>query len=128
MTPKRASRPADILLTIGEVTALSGVPHVDVAAMASPFTARTRRPHVTKIVLGMFAVLGLITAVAAAPTPASSVEGRFYGSAEYLLWWTKDAPNQVPLVTKGFVGSPGTEVLIGGKDVDFGSQNGARAT
>jgi hypothetical protein len=34
----------------------------------------------------------------------------------------------VPLVTRGFIGSPGTETLLGGSDVDFGGQHGVRLT
>jgi hypothetical protein len=83
---------------------------------------------VTKILLTVLAAVLAFTGVAAAQTSPSADDGRFYGRAEYLLWWIKDAPNQVPLVTKGFVGNPGTEVLIGGKDADFGAHHGARLT
>ena len=82
----------------------------------------------TKILLAVLAAVLAFTGAAGAQTSSSADDSRFYGRAEYLLWWTKDAPNQVPLVTKGFFGSPGTAVLLGGKDVDFGSQHGARLT
>ena len=36
-------------------------------------------------------------------TPAP--DSRFYGGVEYLLWWVKDAPLSVPLVTTGAVSS-----------------------
>jgi len=62
-----------------------------------------------------------------------SVPCRFYGSAEYLLWWTRPA-NLPPLVTtgtpasQGILGQPGTTILFGGSAVDFGGQSGARFT
>jgi hypothetical protein len=83
---------------------------------------------VTKTLLALLVALCAFTGVAAGQTPSSTDDGRFYGRADYLLWWTKDAPNQVPLVTRGFVGNPGTEILLGGKDIDFGAQHGARLT
>src|SRR5580698_2208341 len=58
---------------------------------------------------------------------------RFWGSAEYLLWWTKNAPLPVPIVTTGdpavgfpalntagAIGSNGTRVLLGDSNVNFG--------
>lgn len=82
----------------------------------------------TKMLLAVLAAVLAVAGVAAAQTSSSVDDGRFYGRAEYLLWWTKDAPNQVPLVTKGFVGTPGTDALLGGTDVDFGARHGARLT
>jgi len=78
---------------------------------------------VTTVLLAVLALVLGFTGTAAAQAPE-----RFYGRAEYLYWWTKDAPNQVPLVSRGFVGSPGTEVVLGGSDVDFGGHHGARLT
>jgi len=72
----------------------------------------------------LIAVLGAVLVCAG----TASAQERFYGRAEYLYWWTKDAPNQAPLVSRGFIGSPGTEVLLGGSDVDFGGHHGARLT
>jgi hypothetical protein len=71
---------------------------------------------------GLAAVLGL-TGVAAAQPPAVGL----YGSAEYLLWWTKDSPAPVPLVTDDVLG-PGTRVHLGGDDIGLGARNGARFT
>ncbi len=64
----------------------------------------------------------------AAPAP------RWWVGAEYLHWWIKDGPLSTPLVTTGPVvnnltpvlGQPGTQVLIGGRDIKFGGQSGAR--
>jgi hypothetical protein len=78
-------------------------------------------------VLAVLAAVLMVTGSAAAQTsPGGS--GRFYGQAEYLLWWLKDTPQPVPLVTDGFVGSPGTHVFMGGEDLDLGRHHGARLT
>jgi hypothetical protein len=58
---------------------------------------------------------------------------RIYGSAEYLLWWTRQ-PHLPPLVTtgtptsQGILGQPGTVVIFGGSAVDFDGQSGGRFT
>jgi hypothetical protein len=84
---------------------------------------------VTKTVLAVLAVVLGITGSAAAQTGAfSSDGGRFYGRAEYLLWWMKDSPQPLPLVTDGFANDPGTHVIMGGKDIDLGRHNGGRLT
>ena len=65
--------------------------------------------------------------------PPPTVPCRLYGSAEYLLWWTRSA-NLPPLVTtgppasQGILGQPGTVVLFGGSAVDFDGQSGGRFT
>jgi hypothetical protein len=74
------------------------------------------------LLVTLAAVLGL-TGVASAQAPASGL----YGSAEYLLWWMKDSPAPVPLVTDDVLG-PGTRVLLGGDDIGLGGRNGARFT
>jgi hypothetical protein len=59
---------------------------------------------------------------------------RMWGTAEYLMWWMKDAPSPVPLVTTGPVvpnlapvlGVPGTTVLLGGNGVGLGTFSGGR--
>ena len=66
---------------------------------------------------------------------------RVWGGAEYLLWWIKDAPVPVPLVTTGpstptvgdrggvgVLGLPGTTTLLGGDNVGFGPFSGGRFT
>ena len=77
-----------------------------------------------------------IPVVDAAPS-ASSASGRFWLSSEYVHWWTRSAPVPVPLVTTGdpvndafpgAIGQPGTRVLFGGNDVDFGGASGMRLT
>ncbi|MBY0523246.1 MAG: BBP7 family outer membrane beta-barrel protein [Gemmataceae bacterium] len=57
---------------------------------------------------------------------------RFWSSVEYLLWWVKDAPMPVSMVTtsapgdRGVLGAPTTRVLFGGGDQDFGTFSGLR--
>jgi hypothetical protein len=56
--------------------------------------------------------------------------------AEYLLWWVKDGPLPVPLVTTGSaadalpgaLGQPGTIVLFGGDDLNYQDFSGLRLT
>jgi hypothetical protein len=70
---------------------------------------------------------------AAAPEPDPS-PARFWFRADYLLWWTKNGPLPAPLVTTGSANAatiggltqPGTRVLFGGPEQDYGSANGAR--
>jgi hypothetical protein len=80
------------------------------------------------------------TAVLGKPRVASTDESvvsptRFYGSAEYLLWWTKSdhAPVLVttgPASSNGILGQPGTEVLFGGPGTSLNSdvRQGGRFT
>ena len=82
----------------------------------------------TKTGLIVLTALLALAGPAAAQTAMSSPDGRFYGRAEYLLWWTKDGPQPTPLVTTGFLNDPSTKVIMGGEDVDFGRHNGARLT
>lgn len=61
--------------------------------------------------------------------------GRFYGRAEYLLWWI-DGMHTPPLVTTspagtpaaeaGVLGEPGTQILFGNGEILSGSRDGLR--
>jgi hypothetical protein len=57
---------------------------------------------------------------------------RLWGAAEYLLWWLRDAPATWPLLTRGtasslgVLGRPGTVVLDGGENYDYGTLSGGR--
>jgi hypothetical protein len=59
---------------------------------------------------------------------------RVWADAEYLLWWIRGAPMPVPLVTQGnsttlgALGQPGTSVVAGGSDMNFGPASGGRFT
>lgn len=60
--------------------------------------------------------------------------GRFWLGGDYLLWWVKDGPMPVPLLSVGDttnrarLDQPGTRVVFGGADVDFGTFSGGRLT
>jgi hypothetical protein len=87
---------------------------------------------VKRVTLLAVALVLCLSGAAAAQASAPGVAAQgfatgVYGSAEYLLWWTKDSPVPVPLVTDDVFG-PGTRVLLGGDDVDLGHRNGARFT
>ncbi len=84
----------------------------------------------TKIVLAVLAaVLGFMGSAAGQMlAPGADDSGRFYGRAEYLMWWTKDSPERVPLVTNGLLSQPGTQLIMGGSDIDLGRHDGARLT
>lgn len=82
----------------------------------------------TRIALVALGTLLCLTASAAAQAPTSRMDGdRFYLHAESLLWWTKDSPAPVPLVSDGALGA-GTRVFLGGEAIDLGARAGARLT
>ena len=72
----------------------------------------------------------------------ASAPDRVWLTGDYLLWWIKSAPNPVPLVSTGpfnpstyvpgvspipaALGSPGTQVLFGDKDIGFNALSGLR--
>lgn len=69
--------------------------------------------------------------------PANDVRDLAWGSVEYLLWWVKDGPLPVPLVTTGnpaagalagTLGQPDTRVLFGRSGLDYGTFSGLRLT
>lgn len=60
-------------------------------------------------------------------------EASYWASAEYLLWWIKNGPVPVALVTTatgplstGALGQTGTSVAIGNTTLDYGTLSGAR--
>jgi Putative beta barrel porin-7 (BBP7) len=74
--------------------------------------------------------------------PACCDTYRFWARGEYLLWWVKNAPLPVPLVTTGdanngfgagintagAIGQPGTQILLGNESARLGSFSGMRLT
>lgn len=71
------------------------------------------------------------------PPCANCVPGsRFWGDVGYLLWWVKPGPLPVPLVTTGsdldplpsVIGQPGTAVLFGNRNLEYGTFSGLRLT
>ena len=71
------------------------------------------------------AAAGAASAQTASTLPAP---GQFTLGAEALLWWFKDSPTPVPLVTNGVIGEPGTQVYLGGGGVNTGANPGFRIT
>jgi hypothetical protein len=55
-------------------------------------------------------------------------------NSEYLLWWTKNGPLPVPLVTtssaadQGVLGRSSTKIVFGDSDLDYRASSGARFT
>ncbi|MFN4261039.1 MAG: BBP7 family outer membrane beta-barrel protein [Gemmataceae bacterium] len=70
--------------------------------------------------------------------PCEHMPCKFWVTAEYLLWWVKDAPLPVPLVTTGpltstdptarpgILGEAGTQILMGGDSQNMGTFSGGR--
>jgi hypothetical protein len=79
--------------------------------------------HAT-ILATALAVLVAGAAPSAAETPAPAPP--FTISAEALLWWLKDSPTPVPLVSDGPIGAPGTRVFLGGGTLDANPYPGFR--
>ena len=74
----------------------------------------------------------VIAGIASAQAPGTPSEvaldaGRLSISGEALMWWFKEAAAP-PLVSDGFLGQPGTSVLLGGTDVDTNPNPGFRLT
>lgn len=57
---------------------------------------------------------------------AESVETPLSAQAEALVWWQKASPTPAPIVTDGLYGQPGTNVLLGGGDMDTNPNPGLR--
>jgi|KBSSwiStaDraftv2_1062776.scaffolds.fasta_scaffold40433_1 hypothetical protein len=82
------------------------------------------------VVLLLFVRAEIVSAQSTPPTFASTglalAPGQFAMGAEALLWWFKDSPTPVPLVTDGLVGQPNTQVFLGGGSVNTGANPGFR--
>ena len=72
-----------------------------------------------------------------APDFGDYLPRRWYAGAEYLLWWFKDSPLPVPLLTTtsnpndmplAVIGDPNTSVLLGEQGVGSGVHQGAHIT
>jgi hypothetical protein len=69
------------------------------------------------------------------PAEPESPANRAWFGVDYLLWWSKNGPLPTPLVTTGPASvtipggltEPGTQVLYGGSDLDFGLASGLHA-
>jgi Putative beta barrel porin-7 (BBP7) len=79
-------------------------------------------------------VEGMPTTVIDCPSVPRSAAPRIWGSAEYLLWWTKSAPLPIPVVTTGSstdpalgaLGGATTQVAIGNENLGFNLRSGGR--
>lgn len=68
------------------------------------------------------------------PTECADSQGpRIWGNAEYLMWWVRRASTPPLVVTgsaadpfPGALDQPGTRILFGNRDLDFGRFNGLR--
>ena len=96
---------------------------------------------------GMLVVAGLAAAQVPeaapvewqAPTLGMASDGpavpRVWLGTEYLLWWSKNGPAAPPLLTAsttpasataGNIGAPGTVILLGNQNMDYGAASGLR--
>ncbi len=82
------------------------------------------------ISIGFTLLLGVTAAgaqtSAAPPTPLVVGTGQFTVGADVLVWWLKDSPAPVPLVTDGIVGQPATNTFLGGQSLSTGANPGFR--
>jgi len=77
-------------------------------------------------IIGIALTITLSSGGMAAAQTASASSGPFTIGAEALLWWLKDSPAPVPLISNGRLDQPGTQVFLGGKDVDANPLPGFR--
>jgi len=89
-------------------------------------------------------LLAALLAFGGSATPSMSQEfdtsmgcqSQYWATSEYLMGWIKDGPNSVPLITRGSLsddlpsalGQPGTQIMAGGDQVDYGLLQGGRIT
>src|ERR1700712_2597198 len=74
------------------------------------------------------AYAGLGFAQSPAAWPVRGAPGSFELGAEGLVWWLRDMPAPVPLVTDGFTGVPGLKTYLGGQDIGVGASGGVKIT
>jgi len=96
------------------------------------------------VVLGPVGLAPAQTATPSAADPGTVIDcpidprptPRWWGGAEYLLWWTKSAPLPAPMVTSasaadpalGALGGATTRVVIGEENLAFNARSGGRFT
>jgi hypothetical protein len=89
------------------------------------------------LLTGLLAMsVGLGRTIAQEFARSQDVEPRYWATSEYLMGWIKDGPNPVPLIARGSLsdplpsalGQPGTEILAGGDQVDYGLLHGGRVS
>ena len=93
-----------------------------------------------RLLAGLLAIGGSVSSVngviAQDLDNSVSCKSQYWATSEYLMGWIKDGPNSVPLVTRGSLsddlpsalGQPGTRILAGGDEVNYGLLQGGRVT
>lgn len=84
--------------------------------------------------LAMFGAFG--NAIAQDLACVQDRQPRYWATSEYLMGWIQDGPNSVPLIARGSLsdplpsalGQPGTQILAGGDQVDYGLLHGGRVS
>lgn len=93
--------------------------------------------RVTWLLTGLLAMSGGFKGTIAQDVVGSQpCQPRYWATSEYLMGWIQDGPNSVPLIARGSLsdplpsalGQPGTEVLAGGNQVDYGLLHGGRVS
>src|SRR5262245_27682921 len=116
-----------IMVTLGGLAAAQiALPTAPMPILAPPPQVVPQLPNLSRPPMAP-GVSALETIGTAAPT-------RLWFSAEYLIWWLKDGPMPVPVLTSsdpadlnpGALGQPGTRVLLDGDDIDNKIRNGGR--
>lgn len=86
------------------------------------------KPTRTKSIFWTVLSLALLTTAPTAWAQSPPADARFYTSAEYLMWWIKDAPAPPTLLSTGEFGTPAFSTILGGRSYDPGPQPGGRFT
>src|SRR5215475_12078199 len=84
------------------------------------------RKAIVVAVVSLLLAGGPVSAQTGSPSPTPG--GPFSFGAEALVWWFKSSPTPVPIVTDGLFGTSGTNVLLGGGDLDTDPNPGFRLT
>ena len=71
---------------------------------------------------------GVSAAQTSSPWPVRGAPSSLELGAEGLVWWLRDTPLPVPLVTDGVVGLPGMQTYLGGQNLNVGTSDGVKFT
>src|SRR4051812_23152772 len=83
-----------------------------------------------KVIAAVLAVPLFVSGVAYAQSgsPGAGTRGPFTVDVEALAWWFKSSPTPTPIITDGVYGRAGTNVLLGGGDMETNPNPGFRLT
>src|SRR5262245_8058238 len=125
---------AKSISTLGVLLLLSGMAMAQISLPATPMPIAAPPPQIVPQLpnLSKPPMAPGVTPLKSMLQPVATTHLWF--SAEYLIWWLKDGPMPVPVLTSadpfdvnpGALGQPGTHVLLGGTDVDNRTRNGGR--